>query len=451
MTSTFLNRRNFMSAGAFAAMLAARPAILTETAKAGTPNEEAVSPFLWGAATAGHQVEGNNIASDIWLLEQVEPTLFSEPSGDACDSFERWHEDVELVRSLSLNAYRFSIEWSRVEPAEGQVSLSALQHYQRMVVACRKAGLAPIITLSHFTSPRWFAAKGGWLHPDAPATFARHCERVIRHLGNDVSHVITFNEPNLQLLGEWGRTPDPVVRQTMKDMLASAAHASGSDQFSLMNTGDAATMVAPVLEAHKRARQVIKNVCGDLPVGMTLAIPDDQGVGPDNRLEDKRAAVYAPFLDVAQNDDFLGVQTYSRSLIGPEGPLPVPESAEQTQTGDEFYPQAIGASIRYAHGQTGVPILVTENGLATEDDSQRARFIRAATASVIEARDEGIPVLGYLHWSLLDNFEWFAGYGPKFGLVAVDRKTFKRTIKPSANILASIARSDLSQRKRGPT
>ncbi|WGM45971.1 Beta-glucosidase A [Brevundimonas sp. NIBR10] len=437
------SRRSILTAGTLAAALA------TQSHAAPAPPRrvggEGAAPFLWGAAIAGHQVEGNNVASDIWLLEQVRPTLFREPSGDACDSFERWREDLQIVRSLDLNAYRFSVEWSRIEPAEGQVSRAALDHYRRIVLACREAGLAPVVTLSHFTSPRWFAAKGGWFHPDAPATFARHAERVIRHLGEGVSHVVTFNEPNLQLLGEWGRTPDPVVRQTMADMLAAAARASGSDRFSLMNTGDAAAMVAPVLEAHRLARQAIKGIRPDLPVGMTIALPDDQAVGPDSRLEDKRATVYAPFFAQARHDDFLGVQTYSRSLIGSDGPLPVPEGADRTQMGDELYPQAIGGSIRYAHAQTGRPILVTENGLATEDDALRARFIPAATAAVIAARDEGVPVIGYLHWSLLDNFEWFAGYGPKFGLVSVDRTTFERTVKPSARVLAGIARRDLSR------
>lgn len=442
-SSSTLSRRSILTAGTLAAALATRA--VAASAPPRSFGGTGAAPFLWGAATAGHQVEGNNVASDIWLLEQVKPTLFSEPSGDACDSFERWHEDVEIVRSLNLNAYRFSVEWSRIEPAEGQVSIAALEHYRRMVLACREAGLAPIITLSHFTSPRWFAARGGWFHPDAPANFARHAERVIRHLGEGISHVVTFNEPNLQLLGEWGRTPDPVVRQTMADMLAAAATASGSDRFSLMNTGDATAMVAPVLEAHRLARQAIKGIHPQLPVGMTLAIPDDQAVGSDSRIEEKRATVYAPFFAEARHDDFLGVQTYSRSLVGADGPLPVPDGAERTQMGDEFYPQAIGSSIRYAHAQTGRPILVTENGLATEDDSVRARFIPAATAAVLAARDEGVPVIGYLHWSLLDNFEWFAGYGPKFGLVSVDRTTFKRTIKPSARILADIARTDPSQ------
>lgn len=436
------SRRSILTAGTLAAALATRSAASPARHAA---SRSGAAPFLWGASTAGHQVEGNNVASDIWLLEQVEPTLFSEPSGDACDSFERWPDDIGVVRSLGLNAYRFSVEWSRIEPAEGQVSLAALDHYRRMVAACREVGVAPVLTLSHFTSPRWFAAKGGWLHPDAPATFARHCGRVIAHLGEGVSHVLTFNEPNLQLLGEWGKTPDQAVRRTMESMLAAAAHASGSDRFSLLNTGDAAAMVAPVLEAHRLARAAIKAVRPDLPVGMTLAIPDDQAVGAGSRIEEKRATVYDPFLAEARNDDFLGVQTYGRSLIGPDGPVPTPEGIERTQTGDEFYPEAVGAVVRYAHAQTHVPIMVTENGLATDDDAQRARFIPPATASVLAARNDGVPVIGYLHWSLLDNFEWFSGYKPKFGLVAVDRTTFERRIKPSAYVLADIVKTDLAR------
>ena len=303
------SRRSILTAGTLAAALATQVSAKPASVAARAVHGEGAAPFLWGAATAGHQVEGNNVASDIWLLEQVKPTLFSEPSGDACDSFERWREDVEIVRSLGLNAYRFSVEWSRIEPAEGQVSLAGLEHYRRMAAACREAGLAPVVTLSHFTSPRWFAAKGGWFHPDSPATFARHCERVIRHLGDQVSHVVTFNEPNLQLLGEWGKAPDPAVRAIMDQMLAAAAKASGSDRFSLMNAGDASAMVAPVLEAHRLARQAIKAVRPALPVGMSLAIPDDQAVGADSRIEDKRTTVYAPFFAEARRDDVLGVQT----------------------------------------------------------------------------------------------------------------------------------------------
>ncbi|RZM07981.1 MAG: glycoside hydrolase family 1 protein, partial [Sphingomonas sp.] len=151
--------------------------------------------FLWGAATAGHQVEGNNVNADIWLLEQMKPTLFTEPSGDACDSLHRWDQDVAIVKALGLNAYRFSVEWSRIEPAEGQFSQAYLDHYARIVASCRAAGLAPVVTFNHFTTPRWFAARGGWEADDAPALFARYCDRVARAMAGGISHALTFNEP----------------------------------------------------------------------------------------------------------------------------------------------------------------------------------------------------------------------------------------------------------------
>lgn len=141
-----------------------------------------------GAATAGHQVEGNNVNADIWLLEQVRPSVFAEPSGDACDSLNRWREDVAIVRTLGLNCYRFSVEWSRIEPAQGQFSQAYLDHYRRIVDHCREQGLAPVVTFNHFTTPRWFAAAGGWENPQAPDWFARYCDRVARAMaGGDQS------------------------------------------------------------------------------------------------------------------------------------------------------------------------------------------------------------------------------------------------------------------------
>ncbi len=161
--SVSVDRRAALGLGASAAIAASVPAL------AGTRR----APFLWGAATAGHQVEGNNVNADMWLLEQVKPTVFAEPSGDACDSLNRWREDVAIVKALGLNCYRFSVEWSRIEPAPGQFSQAYLDHYRRIIDHCRDQGLAPIVTFNHFTTPRWFAAAGGWENRDAPDLFAR--------------------------------------------------------------------------------------------------------------------------------------------------------------------------------------------------------------------------------------------------------------------------------------
>jgi beta-glucosidase len=397
--------------------------------------------FLWGAATAGHQVEGNNYAADMWLLEQVTPTVFKEPSGDACDSLHRWREDVAIVKSLGLNCYRFSVEWPRIEPAKGQFSQAYLDHYSAMVDHCRDQGLAPVVTFNHFTTPRWFAAAGGWEQRDAAALFARYCERVARAMAGGISHALTFNEPNLALGGKWSvNPPTPAAMAAMSACVAAAAKASGSDRFSLLNAGDPAPMIPGVTAAHVAAREAIRAVRGDLPIGMSLAIPDNVPAGDDSGIERKRREIYGPFFAVMDNDDFVGVQTYGRAWVGRDRDIKAPADAARLPDGKEWYPDAIGNVVRYAHRATGKPILVTENGIDAADDAIRQRFIPAAVASVLTAAHDGVPVLGYIHWSLLDNFEWLSGYGPKFGLVAVDRTTFKRTVKPSARILGRIAR-----------
>lgn len=397
--------------------------------------------FLWGAATAGHQVEGNNYAADMWLLEQVTPTVFKEPSGDACNSLHRWREDVAIVKALGLNCYRFSVEWSRIEPAKGQFSQAYLDHYSAMVDHCRDQGLAPVVTFNHFTTPRWFAAAGGWEQRDAAALFARYCERVARAMAGGISHALTFNEPNLALGAKWSVSPPtPAAMATMSACVAAAAKASGSDRFSLLNAGDPAPMIPGVTAAHVAAREAIRAVRGDLPIGMSLAIPDNVPAGDNSGIERKRREIYGPFFAVMDNDDFVGVQTYGRAWVGRDRDVKAPADAARLPDGKEWYPDAIGNVVRYAHRATGKPILVTENGIDAADDAVRQRFIPAAVASVLTAAHEGVPVLGYIHWSLLDNFEWLSGYGPKFGLVAVDRTTFKRTVKPSARILGRIAR-----------
>ncbi|MCP3734313.1 family 1 glycosylhydrolase [Sphingomonas sp. RP10(2022)] len=399
--------------------------------------------FLWGAATAGHQVEGNNVNADIWLLEQVPGTSFLVPSGDACDSLHRWREDVGLVRSLGLNCYRFSVEWSRIEPTPGYFSTAWLDHYARIAAACREAGIAPVVTLSHFTSPRWFAQAGGWTQADAPMLFARYAERVTRRLAPWASHVVTFNEPNLPLMGRWSATPiaDP-GREGLDRMLAAATRACGSDRFDVWvySRGEEAAL-ANLLAGHRAARSAVKAVRADLPVGMSLALPDVQAVGTQSGVAAYRRHAEAPFFAAARDDDFLGVQTYGRLRLDAQAVVPPPADAERTQSGDEYYPWALAAAVTRAHAETGRPVLVTENGIATADDRQRARYIADALASLDTARTAGVPVIGYIHWSLLDNFEWRRGYAQRFGLVAVDRRTFRRTAKPSARRYAELVRA----------
>jgi beta-glucosidase len=398
--------------------------------------------FLWGTATAGHQVEGNNVNSDTWWLENTKPSAFTEPSGDAVNSFALWPQDLDLVRSLGLNAYRFSIEWARIEPEPGQFSIAMLDHYKAIIEGCRAHGLAPIVTFNHFTSPRWFAAQGGWLNTDAPAMFARYCDKAARHLGAGIDHAITFNEPNILRLLRIVGLP-PFILDKQRAMLAAAAKAANSDKFAALNAAnweDIDRMLPILIEGHKAGKAAIKATRPALPVGVSLAMFDDQAVGKNSLRDAKRRENYGAWLETAKDDDFLGVQNYERAVWTAEGKLPAPPGATLNFLGSEVYAPSLAGAVRYAHQATGVPILVSEHGVGTDDDAMRARFIPAALTELKKAIDDGIPVKGYCHWSLLDNFEWIFGYKPHFGLASVDRTTFKRTPKPSAAVYAAIAR-----------
>ncbi len=395
--------------------------------------------FLWGAATAAHQVEGNNINSDLWVLEHLEPTLFAEPSLDACDHYHRFPDDIRMLADLGFNTYRFSIEWARVEPERGQFSLAALEHYRRMLAACHENSVTPMITLYHFSSPRWFAAMGGWERPSAPDLFVRYCDRVSRHLGDLISFATTFNEPNLPLLLRWlPITEIPVL--TVRRMARAAARALASDRFGCFFLGDPEKLLENMIAAHLRAFDAIKSCASNFPVGVSIAIQDEQPVCADSKRDRKCEEVYDPWLAAAQRTDFLGVQAYTRCRVGKKRDVGPEPGVELTQMGYEFWPEALEACVRYAAKRVSVPIYITENGISTEDDTRRVEYIRRALEGVVNCRAAGIDVRGYIHWSLLDNFEWILGYRPKFGLVAVDRATQQRTIKPSGRYLGEIAR-----------
>jgi beta-glucosidase len=433
-----INRRTLLTSGS--SLLAAR--VLAKASPGAAGNGAFPNGFLWGAATAGHQIEGNNTSSDIWLLENVKPTMFAEPSGDACNSFELWATDLDLVKGLGLNSYRFSIEWARIEPEPGLFSIAMLDHYARIIDGCRERGLTPIVTYNHFVCPKWFAASGGWVNPKSPDWFARYCERATRHLGAGIGYATTFNEPNIMRLLRWFGLP-PNFFDTQDAMLKAAARAAGSERFvaaNATNFEDLDAQLRIMIAAHKAGRAAIKSVRPDLPVGVSLAMVDDQAVGKHSKRDAKRAEVYGAWLEAARDDDFIGVQNYDRSRIDANGPLPPPEGTPRNYIGAEVYPPSLGGAVRYAHAETGRPIIVTENGVGTDDDSLRARYIPEVLAGLKAAIDDGVPVRGYMHWSLLDNFEWVFGYKPKFGLFSVDRTSFRRTAKPSSDVLARITR-----------
>jgi beta-glucosidase len=398
--------------------------------------------FLFGVATSGHQTEGGNTSSDTWFLENVRPTVFAERSGRACNSWELWREDVDLVQAMGLGAFRFSVEWARVEPSEGTFSSEALDHYAAIVDSCAQRGLAPVVTLNHMTCPHWFAMRGGWLDADAPELFARYCATVMDHFGDRIAAAVTLNEPNLPQLLSWAGPPAS-VRELERATLEAASAAAGVPRYRVSNImlpEEFDAMRDGMTAGHLAARAALKARRPDLPVGLSIAIVDDRVAGDDATLRDrKRAEVYDHWLRLAREDDFIGVQNYESAVYDAGGLVPPPPGAALNQLGSAIDTGALGGAVRYAHEISGVPVFVTEHGIGTDDDALRAAFIEPSLAGLLDAMDDGVPVLGYCHWTLLDNFEWTAGYTFHFGLHTVDRKTFARTPKPSTSRYAAIA------------
>lgn len=381
--------------------------------------------FLIGTATSAHQVEGDNTNSDWWAWETAADSPCAEPSGRACDHWNRFEQDIALLASAGLRAYRFSVEWARVEPTPGRYSREALDHYRQVVDACLALGVAPIVTLHHFTLPQWVAQLGGWSARSTAALFGAYARQVAELLAGDAAYVCTLNEINMIPAETYLWTGFPPGLPADPPLAAEATDV--------------------VLAAHRAAVDEVKRVSPETSCGMTLALAE-LAISRDavEVAEEMRALVVRPYLETAKSDDFVGVQSYSRVHIGPSGILETPAGLRVTQMGWEYRPEALEATLRDVWTETGgLPMLVTENGIATDDDVERIAYTRAALDGVARCLADGLDVRAYLHWSLLDNFEWRHGYRPTFGLVSVDRTTFARTPKPSLGYLGAIARTGL--------
>ena len=426
------------------------------------------SDFLLGAATAAHQVEGNNTNSDFWAMEHMKSGGFAEPSGDAVDQYHRYEEDITYLAQAGLNAYRFSIEWARIEPQEGVFDEKEMQHYMDEISFCRSKGIEPIVTLHHFSSPKWLISKGGWEAASTPDDFEKYVRYVIAHIGPEVKYICTINEANMGL--QVASVSKKIIMQMMAakaaeqgvrasdsegqiqmginlDQIMKSMATRGADEnlevfgverletFTYLRSEEGDRLI---MRAHMQAKAAIKESFPDIQVGLTLSLPDLQicegGEASAAKQWDEDFLHYLPYI---QEDDFLGVQNYTRSLMGPDGQLPNPEGAELTQMDYEFYPEALGNVIRKVAKEFHGDIIVTENGIATADDTRRVEFIRRAIEGVQGCIADGLPVKGYMHWSLLDNFEWQKGYGMTFGLIAVDRTTQTRYPKESLAYLGS--------------
>ena len=382
--------------------------------------------FRWGTATAAHQVEGGNWNSDWWAWEHAPGTPCPEPSGDACDHLHRFDDDIALIADLGLGTYRFSLEWSRIEPEDNEFSMVALDHYKRMCESCRERGVEPMVTFHHFTSPRWVAAAGGWADPETPERFARFVERAASHLRDSMASACTINEPN------WVATNGYILAMWPPGEEDIEKGKRASENF---------------VVAHRRAVEAIRAAAPGVPVGLTLSMTDFQAVdGGEKRRDEIRRAMEDVYLEGTEGDDYIGVQTYTRILVDDKGLAPFPKGARLTLMGYEFYPDALEACIRRAVEVTGLPVIVTENGIGTENDDERIEYVERALEGVLRTIADGLDVRGYIYWSLLDNFEWAFGYKPTFGLVGVDRATQVRTRKPSAGWLGTVARANALSR-----
>ncbi|HMD44709.1 MAG TPA: family 1 glycosylhydrolase [Acidimicrobiales bacterium] len=378
--------------------------------------------FTWGTATAAHQIEGSNTNNDWWDWEHDQRSGCAEPSGDGCDSFHRWPDDVALVADLGLGAYRFSLEWSRIEPAEGEWSTASLDHYRRICAACLERGIEPVVTFHHFTTPRWLAARGGWEADDAPARFGRFCERAVGHLGDLIARACTINEPNVvAVLGYLLGSFPPGVTDFDRYLAVNGA----------------------LVRAHRLGVEALRAGPGRFPVGLTVSMAEMQAVeGGEATRDQARTLLEDSFLSATGGDDFVGVQCYTRMRFGPEGLVGPEAGVPLTQMGYEYWPQVVEHTVRRAAAVTGIPVLVTESGIGTADDAARIAYLHAALSGLRRCLDDGVDVRGYYVWSLLDNFEWTYGYLPRFGICAVDRATFARRPKASAHWFSAVARGN---------
>lgn len=421
--------------------------------------------FFVGAATAAHQVEGFNTNSDCWAQEQMPHTTYKEKSGIACDHYNRYEDDIKLMKAAGLNAYRFSIEWARIQPEDGAFDEKEIEHYRSVIRCCRKNGIEPVVTLFHFSSPVWIIRKGGWEAETVVADFEKYVTYVVKALGSELNYICTINEANMGLqVAAIARRYTMMAKRAaeaaakngggevqmglnmqamMENMKAQAmenAEIFGTPKPNCFNLGGSEHSDLLTMKCHQAAKKVIKSMYPNIQVGLTLSMHDLQPVnGGEARAKatwDEEFTHYLPFI---QDDDFLGVQNYTRTLVGAEEDLPVPDGAERTQMGYEYYPEALEHVIRTVAKDFHGNLIVTENGVSCDDDSRRVNFINVATDGVAACIADGIPVKGYFYWSLMDNFEWQKGYAMNFGLIAVDRATMARTPKPSLAVLGGYA------------
>ncbi len=405
--------------------------------------------FLWGAATSSHQVEGNTLndwseweKQNAERLAQEARKKFSHLeswdqikaeaenpknyiSGVACDHYHRFREDFDIAQSLHHNAHRFSIEWSRIEPAEGQFDMDALAHYREVLSALRERGLEPFVTLWHWTLPLWLTEKGGVHSYDFPKYFKRYTEFVVTAFKDDVKFWITLNEPT---------------------SVIGAAYTTGQWPPQKKNRFLAWRVYQILAQAHRETYHAIHRISPTAQVGFGNLLHSFEAYHRHSPLDHLLIRVARFFTNrlmlllTSKHHDFLTVQYYFHNRF--KFPRKIhPIGFEQTDLGWEIYPKGIFNILDHLK-RYKLPIYITENGLADLTDEKRTAFIRQHLRWVHKAIEEGADVRGYFYWSLLDNFEWDKGFWPRFGLVEVNYETQKRTIRPSGHFYGKICQEN---------
>jgi len=409
--------------------------------------------FLWGTATSSHQVEGHNENNDWWEWEK-EPGHIKDGSrsGAACDWWNRAEEDLKTAAEMGQNAHRLSVEWSRIEPQEGEWDEKAIARYRRLLEFMHQVGLKPMVTLHHFTNPRWLAARGGWETREVIPLFERYVTKVVESLGDLCDLWCTINEPNVYAYQSYGVAVWPPQKKSLLLLFR---------------------VLRNMVEAHAAAYHTIHRLQPEAQVGLAYNMHIIDPANPSSPLD--RAVAWAQdylfnrlFLKgvtegrmcfplgkgeliekAADSVDFSGLNYYSRHLVTFDlrcaGEMfgrrfTAPGSETGPGTWGEFYPLGLYRLVRelVAYGK---PIYITENGCPDNTDEQRPRFIITHLTALWKAIQEGAPVKGYFFWSLIDNFEWAEGWGMRFGLIALDEKTQERRMKRSGELYARICQA----------
>ncbi|AKI97069.1 glycoside hydrolase family 1 protein [Kosmotoga pacifica] len=401
------------------------------------------SGFLWGVATAGHQIEGKNFFSDWYAWEKLGKIKNNDTSEIACGSWDNFERDIKALKELGVKTYRYSIEWARVEPRINKFDKDSLLRYRRFTERLVEEGIKPVVTLHHFVNPLWFSELGGWENGENLRYFKRYVEHVVSELGDLVPIWITINEPNVYsimsyLRGEW----PPEIK----------------------DTGRAMQVLSNLLYAHSEAFDVIKE---RYPASMVSVTCNFMFFYParkfnlfdriiSSRLNHFYNWVYLDSIisgrilkplgrgesspKIKGKLDFIGVNYYTRIFVRnarPEPEFPEP-SGEKTDMGYEFYPEGLGEVVSECYRRYKLPVFVTENGIADATDQKRWRYIETALGSLHQAIEKGARVMGYLYWSLMDNFEWKEGYSMKFGLYETDFQNLVFTPRKSAEKYAEL-------------